>query len=136
MPAADPRIRPSLLADASRDGGSHQLAQRPAAPHSGPPSMPGPKKKNKPPRRTLTVRLPVSVIERLRRVARDAAGVPCFATMAGLVEAGITAECDRVEEVLRAAYQHVAIDAPPTPRRINHHCIAGGTSSRFSEVES
>lgn len=93
--------------------------------------MPGPKKKNEPPRRTLTVRLPVVVIERLRRVARDAAGVPCFATMAGIVEAGVVSECDRIEGVLQAAYKGIAVGTAPAARRVNsNHRITGPSPSR------
>lgn len=93
--------------------------------------MPGPKKRDEPPRRTLTVRLPVPVIERLRKVARDAAGMPVFASMAGIVEAGVTSECDRIEKVLRAAYSGGT--EPPATRRtlagsrrlgpINNRCV-------------
>ncbi len=109
------------MAGANHVGTSHQLAVPPAATHSGPTFMPGPKKKNEPPRRTLTVRLPVAVIERLRRVARDAAGVPCFATMAGIVEAGVVAECERIEGVLRKAYKNPSDSVEPLQRQLNSH---------------
>lgn len=67
--------------------------------------MAGPPKKNNPPRRTLTVRLPVTLIERLRKVARDSAGFPAYASMSGIVEAGITTECDRLDAVLHEAFR-------------------------------
>lgn len=57
------------------------------------------------PKRTLTVRLPVSTIERFKQVARDAAGMPTWATMGSMADAGISAECDRIEAVLKAAYR-------------------------------
>lgn len=99
--------------------------------------MPGPKKKNEPPRRTLTVRLPVDVIERLRRVARDAAGVPCFATMAGIVEAGVVRECDRVEAELQAAFKTGATGQGTMPRPIRvRRCVPELNNTRWPGRDS
>jgi hypothetical protein len=76
------------------------IASRPPAGDSGE-VMP---ERRKPNRKALNVRLDPDVIARLKRVARDAAGKPCYASVAGIVEAGIIAECDRIEAILRAAY--------------------------------
>lgn len=54
-------------------------------------------------RKALTVRLSVEVIERLKKIAREAAGRPCFASVGGIVEAGIIAECNRIEAILDAS---------------------------------
>ena len=53
-------------------------------------------------RRILSVRLPVALIERLKRVAKDGAGRPLYLTLAGVVEAALNTELDRVEQVLDA----------------------------------
>ena len=97
--------------------------------------MPGPAKKKSDgePRRTLTVRLPLSCIERIRRVAKDASGYPLYTSMSGIVEAGIDVECTRIESILRAAYANAdpAGTGMPSPLRtlgdrhigpINNHC--------------
>lgn len=76
--------------------------------------MPAPRKPN---RKALNVRLDPEVIAHLKRVARDAAGMPCFATVAGIVEAGIKAECARIEAILKSAYTGAAVEPPPPIRR-------------------
>ena len=91
--------------------------------------MPGPpSKKDKTPRSRLTVRLPVVLIERLRRVSRDRSGFPVYSTMAGVVEAGITAECDRLEAQL-----HESFGSDPTDgtegRSPKHRRIGASASS-------
>lgn len=122
MPAASPRReRQRLLAAANQDGSSQHLASPHAVRHSHRVDMPGPPKKDNTPKRTLTVRLPVALIERLRRIARDAAGYPTYASMAGIVEAGVVSECDRIEKALHAAYPGAAAAVhrvAPGPRRL------------------
>lgn len=138
MPARD-RLgrRPSEMAGANHVGTSQHLAEPPTATHIQPVAMPGPKKKNEPPRRTLTVRLPVVVIERLRRVARDAAGMPCFATMAGIVEAGVVSECDRVEAELQAAFKTGVSGQGSSPRPIRiRRCVPELNNTRWPGRDS
>ena len=60
--------------------------------------------RRKPNRKALTVRLDAEVIARLKQVAKDAAGKPVYASVSGIVSAGIMAECDRIEGILDAAY--------------------------------
>ncbi len=60
--------------------------------------------RRKPNRKALTVRLDDEVIARLKQVAKDAAGKPVYASVSGIVAAGILAECDRIEAILDAAY--------------------------------
>ena len=55
-------------------------------------------------RKALTVRLDAEVIARLKQVAKDAAGKPVYASVSGIVSAGIIAECNRIEAILDAAY--------------------------------
>jgi hypothetical protein len=38
-------------------------------------------------------------------VAKDTAGKPLFSTIAGIVNAGILAECDKVEQAFLASYR-------------------------------
>jgi predicted transcriptional regulator len=60
--------------------------------------------RRKPNRKALTVRLDAEVIARLKQIAKDAAGKPVYASVSGIVSAGILAECDRIEAILDAAY--------------------------------
>ena len=83
--------------------------------------MPEPRSPN---RKALNVRLDADIIARLKRVARDAAGTPCYSTVTSIVEAGIVAECERIEVILASAYKSVAVTQPPRSRRLgmnNHH---------------
>lgn len=72
--------------------------------------------RRKPNRKALNVRLDPEVINRLKRVARDAAGIPVFATVTGIVEAGILVECERIEGILRTAYAGAPASPPPLRR--------------------
>ena len=112
-----------MLADASMVGTSQHLALPTADDDTWPASMPGPPKKDKTPRRTLTVRLPVTLIETLKRVAADSAGYPAYSTISKIVEAGITAECDRLEAQLHEAFGSDLATGPegrsPKHRRIS-----------------
>lgn len=75
--------------------------------------------RRKPNRKALTVRLNVEVIERLKKIAREAAGRPCFASVGGIVAAGIIAECNRIEAILDASIVTPADPAllPTKPER-------------------
>lgn len=66
-------------------------------------------------RRALTVRIDAEVIERLKRVAREAAGKPLYATVQAMVEAGIMSECDRIEGILAQVYRDHGPADPPVP---------------------
>jgi predicted transcriptional regulator len=61
--------------------------------------------RRKPNRKALTVRLDAEVIARLKQVAKDAAGKPVYASVSGIVSAGILAECDRIEAILDATFK-------------------------------
>ena len=65
-----------------------------------------------PDRRVLSVRLSNQQIIRLKRVCRDGAGKPLYLTLAGLVEAALNAELDRVEKILD---QSIVDPDEPTP---------------------
>lgn len=65
-----------------------------------------------PDRRVLSVRLSIKQIERLKRVCRDGAGKPLYLTLAGLVEAALDTELDRVEKILD---QSIVDPDDPTP---------------------
>lgn len=89
--------------------------------------------RRKPNRKALNVRLDPEVISRLKRVAADAAGLPCYATVTGIVTAGINSECERIEAILKSAYSGVPVDPPTPPRRVatghrrldslDNHCV-------------
>jgi hypothetical protein len=72
-------------------------------------------------RRILSVRLPVALIERLKRVAKDGAGRPLYLTLAGVVEVALNTELDRVEQVLDASIVDPTVSVPrthPPARRV------------------
>jgi len=105
------RGHPPVLAPAIPASTCQRLAKPTAARHiTG--RMP------KEPRKTITLRLSLGTISRLKRCARDAAGIPVFATTTGIAEAGINAECARIEAILRKAYPGLeGDDDPETPVR-------------------
>lgn len=92
--------------------------------------MPAPRKPN---RKALNVRLDPEVIARLKRVQADAAGVPCFATISGIVEAGIIAECDRIEAALHEAYPGMAMATPAGRRILPGHRRLGVVNTHCSD---
>jgi hypothetical protein len=73
------------------------------------------------PRKALTVRLDPELIARLKRVARDAAGKPLYATLTSLIEAAIAAECDRTEQILQSVYVDPTKPAPKRQRLDTNH---------------
>lgn len=62
-------------------------------------------------KQAITTRLDPAVIARLKTIARDASGKPLYASVAGIIEAGIIAECDRIEAILDAALAGTAVSA-------------------------
>lgn len=61
------------------------------------------------------MRLPVALIERLKRVAKDGAGRPLYLTLAKVVEDSLNSHLTRVEQVLDASIVDPA--TPPTHAR-------------------
>ena len=80
--------------------------------------------RRKPNRKALTVRLDAEVIARLKQVAKDAAGKPVYASVSGIVSAGILAECDRIEAILDAAFG--TPESPPTAHQLDRNLIGSG----------
>jgi hypothetical protein len=78
-----------------------------------------------PDRRVLSVRLTIKQIERLKRVCRDGAGKPLYLTLAGLVEAALNTELDRVETILD---QSIVDPDEPTPLDRRTKAITGRMS--------
>jgi len=80
-------------------------------------------------RRILSVRLSIAQIARLKRVAKDGAGRPLYLTLAGVVEAALNTELDRVEKVLDAT-----IVDPTTPVTRTHPPARRTTTLNNSET--
>ena len=68
-------------------------------------------------KQALTVRLDPAVILRLRQVAKDGSGIPIYASVSGIIEAGIITECERIQAILDAAFPSSANRSSETVRQ-------------------
>ena len=60
------------------------------------------------------MRLPITLLSRLKRVCRDGAGKPLYLTVADVVQRALDSELDRVEKIIDASI--IDPDAMPDQR--------------------